>query len=182
MKSKPALLLHICCAPCSTHVIDTLKEDFSVTAFFYNPNIQPVDEYSRRLDETKSYLQNIGIELIIDGYEIEAWQKAIEGYESEPEGGKRCEACFTLRLEKLAEAGKEKGCEYITTTLSISPHKDAGVLNRLGERIAAAYGLKFYKADFKKKDGFKISCSKARAHGMYRQGYCGCIYSKRQGV
>ena len=179
MKLKPALLLHICCAPCSTHVIDTLKEDFRVTAFFYNPNIHPSNEYSRRLDEMKSYSQKAGIELLIDGYETEMWYEAVKGYESEPEGGKRCHICYALRLERLAKVGKEKGYEYITTTLSTSPYKDAGVLNSIGEEMASSYGLKFYAADFKKKDGFKISCIKARAHDMYRQSYCGCSYTKR---
>lgn len=177
---KPNLLLHVCCAPCSTHVIQLLKHDFEVTPYFYNPNIHPQKEYERRFREMMELAERIGVKLIQGEYDLERWFKATKGYEEEREGGKRCEICYHLRLEQAAIFASQSGYEYFTTTLSISPHKKAATINAIGKNLSRRYGLTFYSADFKKKDGYKISCQLSKEYGLYRQGYCGCIYSRAE--
>ncbi|GFP21241.1 epoxyqueuosine reductase [Candidatus Hakubella thermalkaliphila] len=176
--AKPSLLLHVCCAPCSTHVIQLLKHDFEVTPYFYNTNIHPQEEYERRFKEMMGLAEKIGVKLIQGEYDLERWFKATKGYENEREGGKRCEIGYYLRLEQTAIFASQSGYEYFTTTLSISPHKKAAVINFIGEDLACRYGLNFYSADFKKKDGYKISCQLSKEYGLYRQDYCGCVYSR----
>lgn len=176
---KSKLLLHVCCAPCSTHVIQLLSREFEVTLFFYNPNIHPEQEYIQRLEDARRYAENVGIGLIEGAYEREKWFKFIKGFENEKEGGKRCEECFRMRLSRTAEKGVEIGSEFFTTTLTISPHKDARLINAIGREISNTYTIKFYEADFKKKDGFKRSVELSKKAGLRRQNYCGCIFSMR---
>jgi predicted adenine nucleotide alpha hydrolase (AANH) superfamily ATPase len=160
-------------------VIELLKHQFDLLCFFYNPNIYPEVEYLRRLSSAERYLDQIGIQLIVGTYEQSEWLAAVKGYEAEPEGGKRCEICYRMRLQKTAEFAVTIGCKYFTTTLSISPHKRAEVINRLGIDIAASYHpkLSFYAADFKKRNGFKKSVEMSKRAGLYRQTYCGCKFS-----
>lgn len=172
---KPKLLLHVCCAPCSTHVIETLKEDFDIVAYFYNPNIHPEEEYELRREN----LKKLDVNLIEGRYDTAAWFEATKDYENELEGGARCELCYRLRMEEAARFAKENKFNYFATTLTISPHKSARVINSIGEELSKKYGVKFYSADFKKKNGFKKSVELSRKHGLYRQSYCGCVFSMR---
>jgi len=176
---KPRFLLHICCAPCGGYVFKKLSDEFDTAAFFYNPNIQPEDEYQKRLVEIKKYCEKEKINLIMGDYEAREWFELVKGLENEPEGGARCEVCYQMRLEKTAELARENGFEYFGTTLTISPHKKAEIVNQLGREVGAKFNIKFYEADWKKQDGFKKSCELARNEGFYRQNYCGCVYSKR---
>lgn len=176
---RGTLLLHICCAPCMPHVVDVLKQDFAVTAFYFNPNIYPPDEYQKRLTEVKSFSQKAEIPLMENEYSPHDWVEAVKGMEQEKEGGKRCVLCYTFRLKAAADKAQELKFDYFTTVLSISPHKNAALINQIGESLAAERGVKFYSADFKKKDGFKISMQRAKELNFYRQNYCGCVYSQR---
>ncbi len=177
---KPRLLLHICCAPCSTHVIETLKDGYDITGFFYNPNIHPKEEYLRRSREMEGLAQEIGIEVIEGDYDVREWFKAVEGLEEEPEGGRRCEICTGMRLEKTAELASNQGFQSFTTTLTIGPQKDAKLINTVGDELSKRYNIEFLDANFKKKDGFKKSVELSKKHGLLRQDYCGCIFSKRE--
>ncbi len=176
--AKPKMLLHICCAPCSTHVIKTLKGDYDLTGFFYNPNIQPLEEYIRRLETARGYAEELGLELVEGRYDITRWLEATAGYENEPEGGARCPICYRIRLEETAKLAGSEGYDYFATTLTISPHKRADIINPIGVEMAVKYGVKFFEGDFKKKDGFKHSVDMSKEHRLYRQDYCGCIYSQ----
>jgi len=172
------MLLHICCAPCSTHVVDVLKKEYNLTGFFYNPNIHPDDEYLKRKAELERYSKAIGIDIICGEYEKKLWLDMAKGMEDMPEGGERCSMCFRMRLDKTAEYAKEQGYNVIATTLSISPHKNASKINQIGRAIAEKHRISFYEADFKKRGGFEKSISMSRDFGLYRQSYCGCIFSK----
>ncbi|MEE8167926.1 MAG: epoxyqueuosine reductase QueH [Candidatus Hydrothermarchaeales archaeon] len=174
------LLLHVCCAPCSTHVVQELKKNYRVTVYFYNPNIHPEREYSTRLEEMKRLSKEIGVQLEKCKYDPEVWFDATTGFEEEPEGGARCPICYRLRLDETARLAREKGFDCFATTLTISPHKDAQVINTIGEELVGKHGVSFYPADFKKKNGFKHSVELSKKHGLYRQDYCGCIYSKKE--
>lgn len=178
LKSKPSMMLHCCCAPCMTHPIKKLEEDFHVTVFFFNPNIHPIEEYGQRRDETKHLAEKWGFPIIIGEYNKDDWFEMVKGCETEPEGGQRCEMCYHMRLEQTAQTAKEKGIDFFTTTLSISPHKKAAIINRIGKEIENVWDIKYYEVDFKKKDGFKISCQLSEEEGLYRQNYCGCIFSR----
>ena len=173
------LLLHTCCAPCSPYVIERLQMEFDVTAFFYNPNIHPIDEYQFRLEEMKQLCKHMGVELIIGNYDVDLWFQITKGMEKEKEGGKRCELCFKMRLHQSACTAQKKDCQHVATTLTVSPHKNATIINQLGRELQNTYPVIFYEADFKKHDGFKKSCERSKKYGFYRQNYCGCIYSKR---
>jgi predicted adenine nucleotide alpha hydrolase (AANH) superfamily ATPase len=175
-----SLLLHVCCAPCSTHVIDKLQSEYDITCYFYNPNVHPRDEYMIRLKEAERYAKKMHIRFIEGPYDSERWFSLTEEYKDEREGGKRCELCYKIRLEKTAEYASEHGFECFGATLSISPHKKAAVINRIGNEIALKFGVKFLEANFKKQDGFKKSVEMSKAENMYRQDYCGCIYSKQE--
>ena len=179
----PRLLLHSCCAPCSSYVLEYLSEFFEITVFYYNPNIYPPEEYFKREEEQKRFIEKIPaknpIHFIAGEFEEEKFYETVKGMENEPEGGQRCFACYALRLEKTAQEAQKGGFDYFTTTLSISPHKNAQELNRIGGEIAAEYGVKYLFSDFKKKGGYKRSCELSAEYGMYRQDYCGCIYSIR---
>jgi predicted adenine nucleotide alpha hydrolase (AANH) superfamily ATPase len=177
---KKKLLLHTCCAPCSPHVVDLLSREFEVSAFFYNPNIHPLKEYALRLKEIKEFSRKQSVELIVGEYDSDRWFGRVEGMEQEKEGGRRCQVCFRMRLEKTALVAQGKGFHYFTTTLSVSPHKNAQIINQIGRDLQGIADVAFYEADFKKRDGFRKSCELSKKHGFYRQNYCGCIYSQKQ--
>ena len=178
----PTLLLHSCCAPCSTYVLEYLSEYFSITVFYYNPNIFPEEEFIKRIQEQDMLIQKLPvkheIKLIAGNYDSERFYEMAKGLEQVPEGGERCFKCYELRLRETAELAKAGGYDYFTTTLSISPLKNAQKLNEIGERLAEEYSLQYLCSDFKKKDGYKRSTELSREYGLYRQDYCGCVYSK----
>ncbi len=178
MSDRKKLLLHICCAPDATYVISALR-DYNLTGYFYNPNIYPEEEYILRLREMEGLAEKLGISLHPSSYDPERWFELTKGLEYEPERGRRCEICFRMRLESTARLAEEEGFDIFTTTLTISPHKDAELINKIGREIAANLRVEFMEADFKKKDGFKKSVELSKKYGLYRQDYCGCIYSKR---
>ncbi len=182
----PDLLLHSCCAPCSTYVMEYLSQYFSITIFFYNPNIHPKEEYNRRLNEQKKLIEQFPVKNkinFIEGkYEPEIYFKEVKGLENEPEGGKRCLKCFNLRLEKTAKKAQELKIPYFTTTLTVSPHKNAKTINQIGNVVSNKYQLNYLFSDFKKKDGFKRSIILSKHYNLYRQNYCGCIYSIKNGI
>ena len=175
---RPTLLLHSCCGPCSSAVIERLNEHFQVTVFYYNPNIEPEEEYLHRLSEQKRLLDILQIPLMECDWDHQAFACFAQSMQDEPEGGARCTACFALRLEKTAQEAKKHGFAYFTTTLSVSPHKDPVRLNELGEKYARQYDIKHLPADFKKKNGYLRSLQLSREYDLYRQDYCGCLYSK----
>lgn len=188
------ILLHVCCAPCAIYVVRQLKLDYEVTMFFYNPNIQPEAEYLRRKAEVEKLSQKEKIDLIVSPYKPEDWLMNIHGFEEEPEGGKRCEICYKIRLEDAAKYASFNDFEYFSTTLTVSPHKPAPKVNQIGKEIAnsinndvengenSGHKILFLEADWKKQDGFKKACEMSHAEGFYRQDYCGCIYSKRNKI
>lgn len=177
---KPKLLLHACCAPCSTACLERVIEFFDVTVYFYNPNITSQIEYDKRLLEIKNFLQNAyngNVNLIYEDYNANEFLNAVKGYETEPEGGKRCKICYALRLDKTANYAKNNGFDYFTTTLSVSPHKNAEWLNELGVLISKKYNVNYLYADFKKQGGYLRSIQLSKEYNLYRQDYCGCDYS-----
>lgn len=179
-KSTPSILLHSCCGPCSTSVLDVLTRQASVTVFFYNPNVTARDEYDKRLSAQKIVTSQdfpTEVKLIEGEYEPEKFLSLVRGHEGDHEGGSRCELCFYLRLKRTAELAKELGYDYFTTTLTVSPHKNAELINRIGERISAEVGVAFLPSDFKKNDGYLNSIRRSKDLGLYRQNYCGCDFS-----
>lgn len=179
---RPRLLLHVCCAPCSTAVLERLAEAFEVVVFFDNPNLDSDKEHALRAGETRRLLLQTGWaeQVIISPYEPAVYREAVRGLENEPEGGARCAACFTLRLGRSARAARDLGCDWFTTTLTISPRKDATLLNTLGRAAGEAAGVPFLPSDFKKRGGYQRSVELSREFGLYRQDYCGCAYSRRK--
>ena len=179
----PRLLLHSCCAPCSSYVLQYLSEYFEITILYYNPNIYPLTEFDKRAGEQLRLLELVDyvnpIELLVAEYNAEEFESAVQGFTDEPEGGLRCDACFELRLNESARFAKLGGYDYFTTTLSVSPHKNAASLNRIGGELAERYGVPYLFSDFKKRDGYKRSIALAAQYGLYRQDYCGCRYSLR---
>lgn len=179
----PTLLLHSCCAPCSSYVLEYLSEFFKITIYYYNPNISPIEEFEKRVEEQKRLIRELPtknkINFIEGNYDNNLYEKTISGLEEEKEGGPRCFLCYKMRLENTARLAKEKGFDYFTTTLSISPYKNSKVLNEIGEELGNKYNIKYLYADFKKKDGYKRSIELSKIYGLYRQDYCGCKYSKR---
>ena len=179
---KPRLLLHSCCAPCSSAVLEKLTQVFDITVFFYNPNIAPEEEFLHRVEEQRRFIEEMPhegvIELIQGEYDDETFHALAKGLEEVPEGGERCTRCFRLRLGKTAQMAAEGKFDYFTTTLSISPLKDAQRLNAIGAEFAQQFGVAYLFSDFKKKNGYKRSCELSAEYGLYRQDYCGCIYSK----
>ena len=180
----PKLLLHSCCAPCSSAVLEVLCPHFSVTINYYNPNIAPAAEYARRAQEQIDFVAQITpanpLSVRLAPYEPESFFAAVKGLETLPEGGARCFACYALRLRHTALLAKEEGFDYFTSTLSISPHKNAAKLNEIGFALQEELGICYLPADFKKKNGFKRSTQLAAEHHLYRQDYCGCIFSKQE--
>lgn len=181
-KSIPSLLLHSCCAPCSSYCLEYLADYFDITIFYYNPNIAPFEEYQKRVEEQKTLIRNLPVKypvsFLCGSYENERFYELAKGYEAEPEGGERCVRCYELRLEEAAIIAKEKKFDYFTTTLSISPLKNAGKLNEIGLKLAEEYNVSYLPSDFKKKNGYKRSVELSNEYNLYRQDYCGCIYSK----
>lgn len=172
------VLLHICCGICAGSVSERLlQEGHQVTGYFFNPNIHPIEEYERRLHVAKTVSESVGFPIFAGEYKPDNWFQATAGLDKEPEGGRRCEVCYRLRLQETFRVMHERGLEGFTTTLTVSPHKLASVVNRIGEEIA---GDKFMARDFKKKDGFKRANEIAKKLGVYRQHYCGCVYSMDQ--
>ena len=180
--TMPKLLLHSCCAPCSSYVIEYLSKHFNITVFYYNPNIQPKEEYEKRKAEQKRLLTltdyGNSIEFFDHDYDGDIYETAVKGMESEPEGGIRCTTCFEIRLNKTAEIAGEIYADYFTTTLTVSPHKNAPLINEIGSAAGAHCGVKYLLSDFKKKSGYLRSIELAKKHELYRQNYCGCSYSK----
>jgi predicted adenine nucleotide alpha hydrolase (AANH) superfamily ATPase len=186
----PTLLLHSCCAPCSSYVLEYLSNYFEITIFYYNPNINPAEEYDRRVIEQRRLIQELNdgsngreavkykIDYVVGDYEPEKFFDIAKGLEKEKEGGSRCFNCYELRLNEAAIIAKEGGYDYFTTTLSISPHKNADKLNEIGRELEERYGVRYLYSDFKKKNGFKRSIELSKEHELYRQDYCGCVYSK----
>ncbi len=178
---KPTLLLHACCAPCSSYCIEYLNEHFDITLFFYNPNIYPADEYDHRVSELKRLVSEMELSIPVLECEndVESFYALAKGREDVREGGVRCFDCYRLRLKKTAMLAKEKGFDYFTTTLSISPLKNSQKLREIGLELEQKYGIKNLPSDFKKKEGYKRSIELSRKYNLYRQDYCGCEYSIR---
>lgn len=181
-----SLLLHACCAPCSSTVLERLGNFFNITILYYNPNITDKDEYEKRLEEikkfTSSFKTKYKIEVIAGRYEPREFFDIARGLEDEPERGRRCYKCYKLRLEETAKIAKELNFDYFTTTLSLSPYKDAKWINEIGESLQEAYNINFLYSDFKKKNGYKRSIELSREFNLYRQDYCGCVYSVRDKI
>lgn len=173
------MLVHLCCAPDALYVLSLLKEDYEVCGYFYNPNIHPRQEYDLRLDETRKVARVLDIRLYEELYDDERWLRITQKFKEEPEKGRRCDVCYAMRLEKTAQKASELGFDIFTTVMSLSPWKKAESLNRMGRMFASRYGIRFLEADFKKKDGFRKSIELSKDHGLYRQNYCGCVYSKK---
>lgn len=180
---KPSLLLHACCAPCASYVIEYLSDFFDITLFYYNPNISPKSEYDFRLSELErlcaEHPKAKGIKILPCDYNAEEFFSAVKGMEDLPEGGERCRVCYSLRLEKTAEMAKQHGFDFFTTTLSISPYKNAKWLNEIGQELEAKYAVRYLFSDFKKKNGYKRSIALSAEYNLYRQDFCGCAFSKR---
>ena len=182
LEKRPSLLLHSCCGPCSSYCLEYLKEFFDITVLYYNPNIYPEEEYEHRLAEQRRLIDEAlnGVKLMALPYDHSEFTEYVKGLEEEKEGGARCEKCFRLRLEKTAQAAAEGGFDFFGTTLTVSPHKNAQVINSVGEKIAQEFTIApaWLYADFKKKNGYKISIELSQKYGLYRQNFCGCEYSK----
>jgi predicted adenine nucleotide alpha hydrolase (AANH) superfamily ATPase len=176
---KPRLLVHICCAPDAAYVIGLLRENYDVTGFFSNPNIQPAEEYERRLEEARKVAAVLGMRLIEDVYNPVLWMAITRKFRHEPEKGRRCDICYAIRLERTARMATCLGFDGFATIMSLSPWKKAPVLNRIGKMFGRRYGVEFLAADFKKKDGFRKSVALSKELKLYRQDYCGCLYSRR---
>ena len=181
----PSLLLHVCCAPCSSYCLEYLSRYFDITVYYYNPNISIKEEYECRLSEEiryiseKEFLRPVSITESV--YDPQEFFTAVKGLEGEPEGGLRCRECFKLRLGTSAKKARELGFDYFTTTLTISPLKNASLLNEIGAQMGQKYGVNWLPSDFKKKEGYKRSIELSREYDLYRQNYCGCIFSKNKG-
>ena len=177
------LLLHACCAPCSSAVLERLANYFKISIFYYNPNITEEDEYIKRINELKRFVSEFKtkypVEIIEGNYEPNKFMKMAKGLENEPERGKRCFKCYELRLEETARIAEELGFNHFATTLTLSPHKNAKWINEIGEELNNKYKSNYLYSDFKKKEGYKISIELSKTYNLYRQDYCGCIYSKR---
>ena len=180
----PSLLLHSCCAPCSSYVLEYLSEYFKITVLYYNPNIFPLEEYKYRIEEQRRLTDSLPaknpISFIPTEYEPEKFYEAVKGYENIPEGGERCFKCYELRLREAVLYARRGDFDYFTTTLSISPLKKADKLNEIGLRLEKEYGVKYLCSDFKKKNGYKRSVELSAEYGLYRQEYCGCVFSKKE--
>ncbi len=182
----PSLLLHSCCAPCSSYVLEYLAQYFEITVFYYNPNIYPPSEYKKRVKEQQDFIKEIpaihSIRFLEGSYNTSLFYDSVKGFEQEKEGGKRCFICYELRMREAAQIAKEKGFDYFTTTLSISPLKNAEKLNEIGCKLEEEYKVKHLSSDFKKKNGYKRSVELSKEYNLYRQDYCGCLFSMRSNM
>lgn len=179
----PVLFLHSCCAPCSSYVLEYLSDYFRITVFYYNPNIYPQEEYRKRVEEQQRLIAQMPLRYpvrFVEGdFDDKRFYETVRGLENEPEGGARCEKCFLLRLSETAKRAKEAGADYFATTLTISPLKNAEKMNEIGEALAKEYQIAWLPSDFKKKNGYKRSIELSIEYGLYRQDYCGCVFSRR---
>lgn len=173
------MLVHVCCAPDALYVMGLIRNDYDVSGFFCNPNIHPEEEYRLRLTETQKVADILDFDLIEDIYDPQNWFVLTEKFKAEPEKGRRCDVCYALRLQRTAQKAAANGFDMFATVMSLSPWKKSKVMNRMGRMFANRYGIDYLEADFKKKDGFKKSVELSKSHGLYRQDYCGCVYSKR---
>ena len=182
LDGKKKLLLHSCCGPCSSYVISYLTNYFDITILYYNPNIYPYDEYLKRKQEQIKLINEIdcsnNLDIMDCDYDNDLYEKCIIGLENEPERGNRCMVCYNLRMEKTAKMAKECNYDYFCTTLSVSPYKNSEWINKIGEKLQNKYNVNWLYSDFKKKDGYKQSILLSKKYNLYRQDYCGCIYSK----
>jgi hypothetical protein len=178
---RPTLLLHACCAPCSSHTLTVLDKHFRITLYFCNPNIAPEEEYIFRLDELKRLVREMGLDITIieEAYDPAPFYELAKGLEDLPERGERCRKCIGYRLRKAGEKASELGCDYFTTTLTISPHKDCTFINEFGGSLQSEVGVPYLFSDFKKHEGYKHSIELSRQYNLYRQNYCGCVFSKK---
>lgn len=183
LNGVPKLLLHACCAPCSSYCIEYLSEFFEITIFYYNPNIDTIDEFDYRYSELERFIKEFKtkypVHLVNVGYLKNEYESIVVGLENEPERGKRCLKCYQLRLEKSFKYAKENNFDYITTTLTLSPHKNSKVINEIGSKLEKVYNFPYLYSDFKKRDGYKRSIVLSHEYNLYRQDYCGCKYSRR---
>lgn len=181
---KRSVLLHSCCAPCSSHVISVLKDYFNITILYYNPNISPIEEYEKRKKEQINFINQLDCDIkILDcDYDNDVYEECIKGLEREKEGGARCLKCFRLRLEKTARLAKINNFDYFCTTLTVSPYKNSQVINNIGKELMDMYNVKWLYSDFKKEEGYKHSIILSKQYNLYRQDYCGCIYSIRNEI
>lgn len=186
IKDKKRILLHSCCAPCSSHVITFLTKFFDITILYYNPNISPIEEYEKRKEEQIRLINEIEkinkIDIIDCDYDNDKYESLIKGYEDCPERGQRCTICFNLRLEKTAKMASELKYDYFCSTLTVSPYKNSKLINEIGEKLGEKYNIKWLYSDFKKEDGYKKSIELSHKYNLYRQNYCGCKYSIRSGM
>ena len=181
--TRPRLLLHACCGPCSSAVLERLCRYFDITVLYYNPNTWPAEEYHRRGEELERFVaaaHPLGVTVVEDRYDPQEFYSAVAGLENEPERGGRCTVCYRLRLEQAARYAADHGFDWYCTTLSISPMKDPVRLNELGTELGRQYGVPFLPSEFRKKDGYKRSLQLSAEYGLYRQDYCGCVFSKRE--
>lgn len=182
-ENKPRLFLHCCCAPCSSYVLEYLVPYFHITVFYYNPNITPETEYRKRIAELKRFISRAGYDGQVDfmegDYDPAVFFEAVKGLEDQPERGARCKICYKLRMEEAAEKAAGIHADYFTTTLSISPHKNAAWINEIGQELEIKYGIKHLPSDFKKRGGYLRSIRLSEEYGLYRQDYCGCIFSRK---
>ena len=180
---RPELLLHSCCGPCSSYVLEYLTQFYQVTLLWYNPNIWPQEENDKRLYYQRKIIDSLGLQdkvrIVIPEYDHDRYLQMVSGLESEPEGGERCTECFRLRLTEAAQAAKKLGIGLYCTTLTVSPHKNAEKINTLGAEIGTEYGVRFLPSDFKKRNGYKRSIELSREYDLYRQDYCGCEFAYR---
>ncbi len=181
LDGRKTILLHSCCGPCSSACIERLKDYFDITVLYYNPNIEPKEEYEHRKSEQIRLLKELDVKFMDCDYDNETYEEAVKNLHDEPEGGGRCTVCFNLRLKYTAEMAKKCNFDYFSTTLTVSPHKNSDIINMVGEKISNKVGVKFLYADFKKREGYKRSIELAKKYELYRQNYCGCIYSKGNG-
>ncbi|PID29626.1 MAG: recombinase [Candidatus Cloacimonadota bacterium] len=181
---KKTLLLHSCCAPCSSYVLEKLNTYFDITILFYNPNIHPKSEYIQRLEELKifykEFLPNADIKVVEGEYLVDKFFQVTDPYKDVREGGERCFKCYRLRMEEAASYAKSNGIDFFTTALSISPHKNSKVINEIGIELEEKFKVKYLRSDFKKENGFKRSIELSKIYNLYRQDYCGCVYSKKE--
>ena len=182
LKSVPKILLHSCCGPCSTECITRLTKYFDITVLYYNPNIEPQEEYEKRKKEQIKFINEFKpinkLDFMDCDYDNASFERMTEGLEKEPEGGKRCHKCYELRLKKTANIAKDKGYDFFGTTLTVSPYKNSQIINEIGQKISKETNVEFLYSDFKKEDGYKKSIELSKEYNLYRQNYCGCHYSK----
>lgn len=184
LEYKPKLLLHSCCGPCSSYVITYLKDYFDITILYYNPNIEPLEEYEKRKQEQLKLIEKLNIKsltLMDVEYNNEIYRKYVKGHEKDMEGGHRCHLCYELRLDVTAKMALDNNYDYFGTTLTVSPYKNAQILNNIGEMLQEKYNIKWLYSDFKKKEGYKKSIELSKKYNLYRQDYCGCLFSKEVG-